>query len=135
MTKVMVTGSFDLLHKGHLHAFKEAKRHGDQLIVVLAKDTTILREKGHRPYHAERKRLENVRKLPMVDKAILGNKRDKLSILRTIKPDVLALGYDQKIPLLKLKAYIKRHNLPTKIVRLHSHYPNIYKSSIIKKKL
>jgi cytidyltransferase-like protein len=132
---VMVTGTFDLLHKGHLHLFKEAQIHGNRLIVVLARDFTILKEKGHNPLHDERKRLVQIQRLPFVDKAILGNKRDKLSILNTIKPDILALGYDQKIPLLELKAYIKSHHLPTKIVRLHAYYPNIYKSSKLKKKL
>lgn len=135
MTTIMVTGAFDLLHEGHKHLFKEAKQHGDRLIVVLARDLTILKEKGHKPLHNEQERLSAVRTTEGVDKAILGNEDDKLKILEDIRPDILALGYDQKMPIRLIKTYIKQHSIPTKIIKLHPHYPNIYKSSRLKRKI
>ena len=76
MKKVIAFGSFDILHEGHKHYLNEAKGYGDYLIVVVARDSNILRFKGRKPRNDENYRLEQVKKLELVDEAVLGHKED-----------------------------------------------------------
>ncbi|MCJ2563189.1 MAG: adenylyltransferase/cytidyltransferase family protein, partial [Candidatus Thermoplasmatota archaeon] len=57
MVRVMASGVFDLLHTGHLHYLEEAKKLGDELIVVVARDSTVRKEK-HDPITTEDVRCE-----------------------------------------------------------------------------
>ena len=97
MNKVMAVGVFDLLHAGHLHYLEQAKFLGDHLTVVVAHDDTV-RLRKHEPVtnSAYRKRL--VAGLKPVDEVIIGNSPDTpmYEILDTVKPDIIALGYDQE---------------------------------------
>ena len=95
MTRVMATGVFDILHTGHLHYLAEAKRLGDELIVVVATDATV-RKRKHEPITPERMRVELVGALKPVDKAVLGKEGDMFDIVAELHPDVIALGYDQQ---------------------------------------
>ncbi len=92
--RVMATGVFDLLHPGHLKFLSQAKALGTELVVVVARDSTAKRFK-HTPITSESSRVEMVGGLKPVDKAILGNEGDIYEILEEIKPDVIALGFDQ----------------------------------------
>ena len=74
MKKVMVFGTFDLVHPGHLSFFRQAKKNGGFLIVVVARDRNSLEAKGRPPRNEEKKRLANIRKIKLVDKAILGSR-------------------------------------------------------------
>jgi len=131
MKKVMVFGTFDLVHPGHLSFFRQAKKLGDYLIVVVARDKNSLKAKGRLPKNAEKSRLASVRKANLVDKAILGSRTYNFyRTIRTYKPAIIALGYDQKPTLRKLKPNLKRHRIKdVRIVRLRSYKPNLYKSS------
>jgi len=60
--KVLVFGTFDILHKGHLNFFKQAREHGDYLIAVVARDRTVKEIKGKPPIESEKERLKNVAK-------------------------------------------------------------------------
>jgi FAD synthetase len=134
MKKVIAFGSFDLLHKGHEHYLKEAKSYGDHLIVVVARDSNILKFKGKKPKYDENYRLEQVKKLDFVDEAVLGNKKGILSVLEEQRPDVICLGYDQKtVDEQKLNEWLEKINLNAIIVRAKAYKDNIYKSSILKK--
>ena len=98
MTTVMAFGSFDVLHPGHIYYLKESKRLGDKLVVVVAKDSTIKKIKGQEPKYTEKQRLEHVRDLPMVDKAVLGYEAD-LAVndhagLHIAEDDVLSIKKD-----------------------------------------
>src|ERR1041385_1111523 len=93
--RVMTTGVFDLLHPGHLHMLEEAKKLGDELVVVLARDESAEREK-HRPITPEEHRRRMVEALKPVDKAVLGHRGDYYRIVTELKPDIIALGFDQK---------------------------------------
>ena len=96
MKKVLAFGTFDILHSGHKHYLKEAKKLGDYLVVIVARDKTVMRVKHFIPTHDENKRLKAVSELDYVDKALLGNlEGDKLDIVKEINPDIIALGYDQ----------------------------------------
>jgi len=94
MARVMASGVFDLLHIGHLYYLEEAKKYGDELIVVVACDETV-RKKKHEPIMPAEERRKLVEALKPVDKAVVGYEDDFLRIVEEIKPDVIALGYDQ----------------------------------------
>ena len=97
MVRVMAVGVFDLLHAGHLHYVEQAKSLGDELIVVVAHDDTVRKQK-HEPVTNQELRRRMVEGLKPVDKAIVGNPPNIpiFDILDSVKPDVIALGYDQK---------------------------------------
>jgi FAD synthetase len=113
----MTTGVFDLLHPGHLHMLEEAKRLGDELVVVLARDQSAAREK-HRPILPEEQRRRMVASLKPVDKAVLGHLGDYYRIVEELRPDVIALGYDQKYDTAAVEAECARRGVPAKVVRL-----------------
>ena len=97
MVRVMAVGVFDLLHAGHLHYVEQAKSLGDELVVVVAHDDTVRKQK-HEPVTNQGLRRRMVEGLKPVDKAIVGNPPSEpiFDILNIVKPDIIALGYDQK---------------------------------------
>ena len=115
---VLATGAFDLLHLGHVRFLQESKRRGGtkaRLVVVVARDRTVLERKGRKPILPEDQRRELVSSLRVVDEAILGHERlDILGILKEVKPDIICLGYDQK----EIKASLDK-TLREKKIRIH----------------
>jgi len=92
--KILVGGSFNSIHPGHIYFLKEAKKLGDKLIVILTND-----KNNKKPYAIsakERKRLLN--SLNIADEILIGDSEDKIKIVKKVKPDIIALGYDQKLP-------------------------------------
>jgi len=110
----MASGVFDLLHTGHLHYLQEAKKMGDELIVVVATDKTV-RQKKHIPITPQNMRRELVAALKPVDNAVVGNDDDFFLIVEEIQPDIIALGYDQSFEDLQEK--LRQRGLKAKIVR------------------
>ena len=133
MKLVMCAGTFDAIHPGHLYFLSEAKKNGDKLIVVVARDSTSERMKGKKPIHNEKERLEAVRSLEIVDHAVLGRKGSIFDIVEEIKPNVICLGYDQKVLKQDLEDELKKRNLKADVIRIGSYMPNLYKSSKLKK--
>jgi FAD synthetase len=133
MTKVMVFGSFDPLHAGHRDMFAQAKAKGNYLIVVVARDQSIKKSKGARPAQGETERLKIVTNEKVVDEATLGYLYDHFKIIKKYRPEVICLGYDQKMAIKELKERLAKFNLTPEIFRLAAYQPEIYKSSIIKK--
>lgn len=132
MTKVMVFGTFDGLHLGHLNFLKQAKKYGDYLIVIVARDKNTKKEKGYPPLWKEKERLKEIRKISLVDKAILGRLKNKFQIILTYKPKIICLGYDQKIKIHFLKRVLQNNGLNNiQIIRLKAYQPSQYKSSIL----
>jgi FAD synthetase len=132
MKKVMVFGTFDILHKGHLNFFKQAKRYGNYLIAVIARDKTVKKIKGKKPKNYEMFRLLNIALTKDVKVAVLGNLKDPYKIIQEYKPKVICLGYDQYSYTEKLEEELKKRRLKIKIVRLKPYKKHIYKSSKIK---
>ncbi len=132
---VMAFGTFDYFHAGHEDYLKQAKTLGDELIVVIARDETVKKVKGKSPMYSERKRLRDVSRCNYVDKAILGYNDDKYKVLKKIKPDIIALGYDQFVFTYGLRQLFIKEKMNTKIVRLKAFQPQNFKSSIIQKTL
>ena len=129
----MVFGTFDLVHPGHLSFFRQAKKLGDYLIAVVARDKNSEGAKGRPPRNNEKMRLANVRKTKLVNKAIIGSRTYNFyRTIRTYKPEIICLGYDQKPTVRRLKSDLKRHRIKNlQVIRLKPHRPNIFKSSKI----
>ena len=113
----MATGTFDLLHLGHIFYLKEAKKLGDILSVVVATDATVRRLK-HEPVNPEEIRLNLIKELKIVDEAYLGHEDDMYEIVEEIKPDIIALGFDQLHDEKKIESDLKKRKVKAKIVRL-----------------
>ena len=136
--KIVVTGSFDIIHPGHIHFFNEAKKINPnaELIVVIARDSSIREFKDRDPILPEEHRLQVLRSMKIVDKAILGNEgKDKIKIIEEIDPDLIVLGYDQWISEEKLVSELKKRNLKTKVIRLKKYGNSLASSTEIRKKI
>ena len=129
MKPVMCAGTFDIIHPGHLYFLSEAKKYGDKLIVVVARDETSEKVKGKKPQRNERERLEQIRTLEIVDEAVLGKQGNIFDIIEEIKPSVICLGYDQKVLKQDLEDELKKRNIKCDVIRIGSYMPHLYKSS------
>lgn len=126
---VMTFGTFDVFHKGHISYLSQAKKLGDYLIVVVARDKTVLENKKHLPKNNEKARLNAVIKSGLADKVILGNLKDRYAVIKKYRPDIIALGYDQKFFVDKLNDKLIEFNQKVEIIRLKPFKPKKYKSS------
>ncbi len=133
MKTVMCAGTFDTIHPGHLYYLSEAKKYGNKLIVIVARDETSEKFKGKKPMHNEKERLEQVKTLEIVDEAVLGKHGNIFNIIEDIKPDVICLGYDQKVQKQELEEELKKRNIKADVVRIGSYMPSLYKSSKLRK--
>ncbi len=130
-------GTFDMVHPGHEHLFKQARalaKKGTEafLIVSIARDKNVLRIKGQLPRLNEKKRLSQVAAVPEVDKAVLGALGNHIPPIIRLKPDVIALGYDQKAYISGLRSALKAAGINPKIVRLKPYKPHLYKTHLLK---
>lgn len=135
MTKVMAFGTFDIVHLGHIDFFKQAKKLGEKLIVVVGRDATVKRIKDRSPFNSERARVGFLKHIDYIDTVILGDSTDVYTAVEKVKPDVIALGYDQHNFVDGLKDYIKKSKKKIRIVRLKPYKSNQYKTGKIKKYL
>ena len=117
MVTVMATGVFDILHMGHIHFLTEAKKLGDKLVVVVAHDETV-RHVKYEPVTPGELRLEMIKSLKPVDEAYLGSEGDIYSIVEEIKPDIIAIGYDQPHDPDKIRSDLKQRGLDIEVIRL-----------------
>ena len=122
MTKVLASGVFDLLHYGHIRFLEEAKRLGRpdaRLVVIVATDETVRKNKGRDPVIPENQRRALVESLKVVDEAILGYKdMDLESVLNRAKPDIVAVGHDQKEIMEQVLTLKDRKGLRLRVVQV-----------------
>jgi FAD synthetase len=116
MVRVLATGTFDILHPGHLLYLSEAKALGDELYVIVARDSMIKHKP--QPVVPEGQRLAMVKGFRMVDRAILGSEKDIFEPLQKIKPDIIALGKNQFFREEELEAQLREHGIGAKVVRV-----------------
>lgn len=133
--KVMVFGTFDVLHPGHLHFLAQARALGDFLIVSVSRDSNVVKFKKHKPVFAEKDRLELVQNVHLVDKVVLGGGQNYRRHILAQKPDIIALGYDQTAYTRELSRDVKSGKIKARVVRLKSFRADKYKSSKIKEKI
>ncbi len=130
MGRVMVFGSFDPLHEGHRSLFRQARRHGDELVAVVARDASIRRIKGRAPRAAEEERRHAIQAEPLVDRAVLGDLEDFLKVVVDEAPDVVILGYDQTTyDDEELLTLLRERDHEPEIKRAVAFKPERYKSS------
>lgn len=127
----MCFGAFDLFHKGHHYFLSESRSYGDELLVIIARDTSIQKIKNFKPRYSEITRKQEVEKNFPEALVELGDEGDFYVPLKKHRPNVICLGYDQKANIEE----IKKHCPEVEIIRIKAHYPEKYKSSILKKDL
>ncbi|MCW4005860.1 MAG: FAD synthase [Candidatus Bathyarchaeota archaeon] len=119
---VLASGVFDLLHLGHVKFLEEAKKAGGenaQLVVVVARDSTVEKTKHRKPVMPENQRRALVESLKVVDLAVLGVESFDLgNVIETVKPNVIALGYDQAEVEAAVKSYVQKHGPDISVVRI-----------------
>ena len=130
---VLAGGVFDIIHPGHIHTLTAAKALGDVLVVAIATDKTAQKMKKMTPLHNQELRCELVSSLSMVDEAIVGHEEDIFETVKEVKPDIIALGYDQIHQEKFISDGCKRISLDVKIVRLQSPIPKLSSSEIEKR--
>lgn len=133
--KIMVFGTFDGLHKGHLDFFKQAKRLAKKsfLVVSIARDKNVFKIKGKYPIKSEIERMILVKKCKGVDKVVLSGIKNHIPHIIKENCDIIALGYDQKAYTKNIKKDLKNNGMLVKIVRLKSYKEKIYKNHLLKK--
>ena len=124
--RVVCAGTFDHLHPGHISFLNQAKALGSELIVIVARDKTVRRIKEITPDHDEQCRKQNVERAGIADRVVLGNEdEDIFSILHILSPDIVALGYDQRIS----EEKITKRFPGCRVIRLEPFHPEKFKSS------
>ena len=118
MVLVVIAGTFDLIHPGHIKFIQEASKLGE-VTVIVGRDSTVERLKGRKPFLPEEQRLEVVKNLKGVNKAVLGYKNDDpLKIVQDLNPEILLLGPNQNFSKEKIVTDLKKRGLKTKIIRM-----------------
>lgn len=136
MKKVLVFGTFDIFHEGHRHFLKEAKKHGNHLRVIVARDATVETVKKRSPLYQEEDRVKAIAESGLADEVMLGSLGDKYEVVGEYKPDIICLGYDQGFFIDGLAERLADFGLlETSIVRLEAFKPEMYKSSILRESM
>ena len=129
---VLAGGVFDIIHPGHIYTLNAAKDLGDVLVVVVATDNTSVRMKKRKPLHTQTQRKELVNSLSVVDLCLVGQEDDMFKTVNRVRPQIIALGYDQVHQENFIKEGCKRINLKAKVARLQSPIPDSSSSKIQK---
>lgn len=119
---VLASGTFDLLHYGHVKYLEEAKKIGGksaELIVIVARDSTVKKRKEKRPVMPENQRRSLVEALKVVDEAILGYEDfNIIKVVEKIKPDIIAVGHDQSGIEREVQKALAEKGIPIQVVRI-----------------
>ena len=132
--RVMVFGVFDRLHPGHVYFLKQARKLGRELIVVVARDKTVIDLKNKKPSQDEKIRSGVLKKSGLADKIALGDKTSgSYIILKKCKPDIICLGYDQKELQKDLQFKTKQKRIPpVKIVKCKPYRAKKFHTSLMR---
>lgn len=138
MTRVMAQGTFDILHPGHLYYLRESKKLGDELYVVIGRDSRMSERKELFMHEEARRQVVNA--LEVVDKAVLGSEGSIFDTVDRIDPDIITLGHDQEFDIDRLETDLAEHGHPAidivRIEELNSESSDmIVSSSTIKENL
>jgi FAD synthetase len=119
---VLASGTFDLLHLGHVRFLEEAKKAGGEnaeLVVIVARDSTVKKRKGKKPIMPEDQRRALVESLRVVDEAILGWEDFSIDrVIEKIKPDIVAVGHDQDGIEKEVQKAIKEKKISIEIAKI-----------------
>ena len=129
---VLAGGVFDIIHPGHIYTLNAAKALGDILVVVVATNNTAVKMKKRDPLHTQEQRKELVNSLSMVDLCLIGQENDIFKTVNHVKPQFIALGYDQIHQEKFIIDGCKKIELDAKVARLESPIPKSSSSDIKK---
>ena len=129
---VLAGGVFDIIHPGHIHTLNSAKELGDVLVVVVATDNTAVKMKKRQPLHSQDQRKELVESLTMVDLCLIGQEDDIFKTVNRVRPQIIALGYDQVHQEKFITEGCKKIDLDAEVARLQSPIPDSSSSKIEK---
>ncbi|MCX6757755.1 MAG: adenylyltransferase/cytidyltransferase family protein [Candidatus Nomurabacteria bacterium] len=137
-TKIMVFGTFDGLHLGHLNFFKQARNLAIKnclpfLIISIARDKNVKKIKNKKTIFSEKERMFLVKKSKLADKVVLSGIKNYIPHIVKEKPEIIALGYDQKAYVKNLRAELFKKGINVKIARLKPYKEHIYKNSLLNK--
>lgn len=133
MTRVLCCGTFDGLHAGHLFFLAQAKKFGDELIVVVAADKNRERLSGKKPWLNQKDRCALVQALRTVDRAVSGSPTNFLMAIKKYQPQVIVLGHDQTAGVGELLQWMSTQKTPPRLVRLPPFKRRHLASSLLKK--
>lgn len=114
--RIVATGTFDILHPGHLFYLEESRKLGDELWVIVARDINVKHKP--QPVIPEEQRLAMVAALKPVDHAILGDKTDMFRPIEEIQPEIITIGFNQMFNEEKLEEQFRARNISSRIVRI-----------------
>ena len=129
---VLAGGVFDIIHPGHISTLNAAKALGDVLVVVVATDNTAVKMKKRNPLHNQEQRQELVKSLKVVDLCLIGQENDIFKTVNLVKPQIIALGYDQIHQEKFITEGCKKIKLDARVARLQSPIPESSSSKIEK---
>lgn len=119
--RILASGVFDILHPGHVFYLETAKKLGDYLVVVVTSDGHATRTK-RQPLHSAEERAALVSALKVVDEVTIGaDPYDLATTTRQARPDIVALGHDQKFDEWELAKALATHGFRIEVVRLPQH--------------
>ncbi len=124
---ILMFGTFDRLHPGHEFVIREAMKRGG-VTVIVARDRNVERIKGFAAQESEDTRIHNLQAAFPSVTVLLGDAKDFLRPVRDIKPDLILLGYDQKLP-----PGVGEADFPCPVERLPAFEPERFKSSLRRK--
>lgn len=127
MKKVVATGTFDILHPGHVYFLSESKKLGDELWVIVSREKNV-RHKP-KPIVSEEQRLKMIQSLKCVDHAILGDLNDMYKPIAEIDPDIITLGFNQYFSEEKLANEMKSRGIRAEVVRIGAYTGSEFTSS------
>ena len=136
--KILIAGTFDLVHPGHIFLIQEAAKLGD-VYVIIATDKNRKLYSGVSPIVPQEQRLEVIKNIKNVKEARLGRSdNDTLKTVEEINPDIILLGPDQKYSVNILTKGLKEKGLNhIEVRRLETYYDKyeLNSSSLIKQKI
>lgn len=127
MRRVVATGTFDILHPGHLWYLEKSAELGDELFVIVARDRNVKHKP--RPLIPEQQRLTMIQALKPVTKAVLGDQEDMFRPIREIRPDVITLGFNQHFDETQLKAALASQGINAGVIRIGEYTGSPFTSS------
>lgn len=127
MTRIVATGTFDILHPGHIWYLEQSASLGDELYVIVARDVNIKHKP--RPVIPEKQRCAMVAALRPVTRAVLGDSSDMFKPIREIKPDIITLGCNQHFDTVHLQKSLEERGIQAQVVRISEYSLSPFTSS------
>jgi FAD synthetase len=127
MRRVVATGTFDILHPGHVYYLEASRALGDELHVIVARDVNVKHKPA--PVIPESQRLRMVQALKVVDHARLGDEHDMFVPIEAIAPDVITIGFNQHFDVEKLESMLQKRGIMAEVARIGAYEEEGYCSS------